>query len=214
MKTGLIYMATSKTSGKSYIGQTMRFKKRKIEHKRDSFNVNSKEYNTHFHRAIRLYGFQDFTWKILADNILLEKLNLEEILAIYIYDTFYEGYNMTIGGDRGPSMVGNKNPMFGKTHTLEAKKKISDAITGNIPWMKGKKHSKEYKENMSKNRKGKTYRAKMWKIIKPNGEIEIIKNLKQYCRNNNLNNNCMSAIARKEKYKKSHKNYKCEMIGD
>jgi hypothetical protein len=90
-------MHTSFTSGKSYIGKTSKsINERFKEHILDS--VNSER---HFHRAIRKYGFEDFTSKILEDNIPNDQIDNREIYWIEYYDTFNNGYNMTKGGDGG-----------------------------------------------------------------------------------------------------------------
>ena len=39
--------------------------------------------------------------------------------------------------DKSISMIGNKNIMFGKTHTIEARKKIAEKRIGIPPWNKG-----------------------------------------------------------------------------
>ena len=51
-------------------------------------------------------------------------------------------------------LLGEKNGMFGKHHSEEAKKKMSEARKGAIPWNKGKHpkrkpHSEETKQKMS-----------------------------------------------------------------
>lgn len=59
-KTGEIYLVRSKVTGKMYIGQTCRsFDIRWKQHCADSFNSNSRSYNDHFHKAIRLYGIDN-----------------------------------------------------------------------------------------------------------------------------------------------------------
>ena len=55
-------------------------------------------------------------------------------------------------------LLGEKNGMFGKHHSEESKKKISEARKGAIPWNKGKHpkgkpHSEETKRKMSEARK-------------------------------------------------------------
>lgn len=50
---------------------------------------------------------------------------------------------------------GEKNPMYGKEHSLESKQKMSESLKGKPSKMKGKKHSKETREKMSEARKGK-----------------------------------------------------------
>lgn len=51
---------------------------------------------------------------------------------------------------------GELNIMYGKTHTTEARKKISDAKKGQVPWNKGKHniYSDESRSRMSEARKG------------------------------------------------------------
>jgi len=92
-----IYRHTSIRSGKSYIGVTKRTTAlRWAEHCRDAENMS----DTHFHRAIRLYGVDNWEHKILVDDID----NYEEAMAMEKYyikhlDTFENGYNSTVGGE-------------------------------------------------------------------------------------------------------------------
>ena len=127
-KTGEIYLVCSKVTGKMYIGQTCRsFDIRWKEHCTDSFNSNSISYNDHFHKAIRLYGIDNWDYKILkifscsSKELLKKQLNASEIKYIALYDTFKNGYNSTKGGD---GVVGLK-PFAGKKHTDKTKEIIS-----------------------------------------------------------------------------------------
>lgn len=45
--------------------------------------------------------------------------------------------------DHSEKMKGDNNPMFGKTHTTDTKKKISEAHKGKEPWNKGKESPQE-----------------------------------------------------------------------
>ena len=101
---GIIYMYTNKINGKVYIGQTVREKLRKYEHKKAIDN-------TYFHKAVLKYGYENFTYQILFkvtgwDKELINKvLNIHEKYNIEKYnstDCKY-GYNLTIGGDSGSS---------------------------------------------------------------------------------------------------------------
>jgi len=49
--------------------------------------------------------------------------------------------------------------------------------------------------------------AELWEITTPEGEVKIIYNLAQYCRENDLDPRCMSAIARGYRGRKCHKGY-------
>jgi len=134
-----IYKVTSKTSGKSYIGKTIKsILKRFDEHVWHSLNENCLK--THFHNAIKKYGKGDFIIELLecAENTLASE---REIYWIDYFDTFNgEGYNMTVGGEGfgigenhpmyNSARFGELNPFFGKEHSEEAKKKISDEAKG------------------------------------------------------------------------------------
>lgn len=89
---GYIYKITNKVNGKSYIGQTrytVEFRWRQHQHKKD---------NVYFHNAIKKYGASNFTIETL-EECDIEQLNSREIFYIAKYDTFNNGYNLTIGGD-------------------------------------------------------------------------------------------------------------------
>lgn len=92
-----IYMLTSKTTGKSYIGKTEKsVDVRLSQHK----YACSKGSNYHFHRALRKYGIDDFELTLLEDKII-DSRYLSELERYYIkkYNTFHNGYNSTLGGD-------------------------------------------------------------------------------------------------------------------
>jgi transposase-like protein len=95
---GIIYKITNKVNGKSYIGQTrftLEFRWRQHLHKKD---------NTYFHNAIRKYGAENFTKEIL-EECDVDKLNSREIFYIAKYNTFKEGYNLTIGGEGNSTLL-------------------------------------------------------------------------------------------------------------
>nr|DAY45730.1 MAG TPA: intron associated endonuclease [Crassvirales sp.] len=89
---GIIYKITNKVNNKSYIGQTrytIEFRWKQHQHKKD---------NTYFHNAIKKYGVSNFNIEIL-EECDIENLNNREIFYIAKFDTFNNGYNLTIGGD-------------------------------------------------------------------------------------------------------------------
>ena len=134
----VIYIWYNTINGKAYIGQTTDEKNRYRKHIEESFNPNSRGYNLHLHRAIRKYGVDNFRYmrifkKSLPKCLAREILNRAEIYFVEKYNTFHNGYNMTIGGD-GVSghcwteeerkhqsemikgkFVGKLNPMYGTT---------------------------------------------------------------------------------------------------
>ena len=50
----------------------------------------------------------------------------------------------------------------------------------------------------------------IYKVITPDGQIKIVKNLKKYCRENNLTASCMHRVGRKEA--KQYKGYLVDKI--
>lgn len=95
------------------------------------------------------------------------------------------------------SISGENHPYFGKPMPKEIAKKISVALTG-------KKKSEEHC------RKNGESHAKVYKITKPDGTIEIIKGLSKYCVLNNLDDRSMHRVISGEY--SHHKGYKCEKI--
>ena len=93
-----IYKATSATTGKVYIGQTSQtLQDRTSQHNSHAFGH---QYNYHFHNAIRKYGAEDFTYEVIEDGIKsVEILNERERYWISYYNSYYDGYNSTMGGD-------------------------------------------------------------------------------------------------------------------
>ena len=93
-----IYKATSTTTGKVYIGQTTQTLQERIN--QHNSHAYGHQYNYHFHNAIRKYGAEDFTYEIIEDNIKnAEILNEREKYWISYYNSYYDGYNSTMGGD-------------------------------------------------------------------------------------------------------------------
>jgi len=84
----------------------------------------------------------------------------------------------------------------------------------------GRKWSDEYKLKMSESLKGRPCgwknkisesNSRNWLITKPDGTKIKIKNLQQYCKENNLDSSKMSIVA--SGLRKHHKNYFCEKLG-
>lgn len=132
----LIYMHTSKTSGKSYIG----FTSNTIEDRlKGHLKAVEKGYNLTFHNAIRKHGIDDFASRILENNILDIKLCKErEIYWIAHYDTCSNGYNMTKGGDGGDTLSKHPNEKDIRCNIELGRKKWYDNLSEEeyIQWCK------------------------------------------------------------------------------
>ena len=155
-RVGVIYKAVS-PSGKIYIGQTIT----KLEHRisRHKHSAMKRKSGTKFARAIRKYE-NKIEFSVIYENVPVKLLGIAEICAAYLYDSYYKGYNSTLGGDFSPSLypeinkkralsqTGEKNHMFGKCVSQSTRDKISKALAG-------RKHSQKTKDKISKSNKGK-----------------------------------------------------------
>ena len=114
--------------GKCYIGQTC---------KKPTYRWNSgKGYtstDTHFARAILLYGWKNFSHEIIETDIENEeKADEREIYWIKFYDSFHNGFNSTYGGnnhDHEGKIVYKLDPS--NLEVLESYKSISFAASKN-----------------------------------------------------------------------------------
>lgn len=97
MRTYYIYKATNKINGKSYVGQTCDFHSRVWQHQR----CYEKE-DCDFHRAIKEFGFDNFSWKIIETCESEDRACELEKYYIEKFNTYRDGYNMTKGGKGAP----------------------------------------------------------------------------------------------------------------
>jgi group I intron endonuclease len=152
----IIYQAINKINAKTYIGQTLcTLEKRKKVHIYASNNRSM----LIFHKALRKYGINNFTWSKITSCNSIEELNKMEIFYISILETNNNkyGYNMTSGGEsvmRGRKhtketlekmSLSHRGLRLGKKHSIETKLKISNTNKG-VSWGK---HSEEAKNKMS-----------------------------------------------------------------
>lgn len=170
---GFVYLTTNIVNGKIYVGQH--------EIKGNKF---ADDYigsgGTHFRNSVKKYGRENFKRKILKLCYTVNQLNG--------YETYYIkklratdpniGYNKLPGPInllnpsklpevskiKSEKLSGSNNPMFGKKHTEETKRKMSEARKGkrvgkNNPMFgkespfKGKRLSKEAKSILSEKAK-------------------------------------------------------------
>ena len=122
----IIYKVENTITQKVYIGKTT---KTLNERKKNHFKKIRMGVKSHFYDSIRKYGEKSFTWSELISCNTIEILNEMEIMFINKFNSFKDGYNMTLGGDGGDT-ISNKT---------DVEKKNQGAKMGNIPWNKGKK---------------------------------------------------------------------------
>ena len=111
-----IYKITNLITNMSYIGQSLNIKKRWNEEKRRAFLKNDKSYNYPLSKAFRKYGLKNFSFEIL-EECSQDLLNEKEKFYISKYNTFYNGYNQTLGGDN--AIIKPKENIIGIIQDLE-----------------------------------------------------------------------------------------------
>lgn len=98
-----IYKIQNKINNKIYIGQSVDISRRDREHKNKSFDKNSSDYNSAIGRAIRKYGYENFSFETI-EECSIEELNDKERYWISYYNSYENGYNLTLGGTEGFSI--------------------------------------------------------------------------------------------------------------
>ena len=88
-----IYCIENRLNHKKYIGQSIDISRRWMQHKQQNMIAR----DTFLYNAIKKYGIESFDFYIL-EECNEEILNEREMFWIEYYDTFQNGYNMTIGG--------------------------------------------------------------------------------------------------------------------
>jgi len=143
MDTQYIYKLTS-PSGKVYIGRTDNFDRRMIEHKAGSKKILHRS----LYKAIRKYGWESFQKEIIAECVGEDNAQIVEEGLIKKYNSVKKGYNDTYGGNgrnmwkENPELIeklkktlsekfsGEKNPMYGKSHSKSAIQKQKEKAKG------------------------------------------------------------------------------------
>ena len=122
-----VYRIFNKINDKSYIGQTNNSKKRWYEHRLAA--KNDSKSSPKLYNAMRKYGIENFEFVILEMGDSESWALRIETKYIEYFSSVNNGYNCiedTIGGFRliPHDVKGNKNPMFGKSHSLKTINKI------------------------------------------------------------------------------------------
>ncbi|APC25731.1 homing endonuclease [Only Syngen Nebraska virus 5] len=139
----LIYCFFFPVSGKMYFGQTQDFWHRMSGYRTSITMGRLEEHQPKLYNAINKYDYT-FTITIVAIDININELDDTETSYIEMFNSFKNGYNMTGGGK---VLRGDKNPMFGKTHTDETRVQQSVSRMGD-PRPKSEEWCQEHSEKM------------------------------------------------------------------
>lgn len=145
-----IYQIRNLVNGKVYVGSAINLHRRCYDHFVQLRN--NKHNNQHLQRAFNKYGESSFIFEIIEFVPDRQMLIEREQHYINTFNVVEEGYNIcpTAGSTLGRphtettklKLTGANNPMFGKHHTAESKKKLSQSLKGRI-------FSEEHRHNLS-----------------------------------------------------------------
>ena len=121
-----IYKIQNLTNGKCYIGQSKNIKRRWKDHRCSANNSVDHNYNNPLYRAIRKYGIENFSFEVI-EECLVSELNDKEKYYIQKYNSFFNGYNLTLGGDSSANGI-NKEKIIGIIKDLETTKMYHSEI--------------------------------------------------------------------------------------
>lgn len=140
-----LYKITNTITNKCYIGWTSKtVDQRWNQHITDALNFRD---NRKFYNAIRKYGKDSWQIETLSEVESNDEAKTKEIELIEQFQSYSRGYNATRGGD------GN-NGIIMSLESNEARSRALKGIPKNYDRMKGKSHSEETKEKISKAHKG------------------------------------------------------------
>lgn len=97
-----IYKITNLLNQKCYIGQSINIKQRWKQHR-----ANSQVRDEALYLAIQKYGIENFSFEVI-EECKEEELDLKEQYYINYYDSYNNGYNMTLGGQNNKDFFSEK----------------------------------------------------------------------------------------------------------
>ena len=120
---GYIYKITNNLNGKVYIGQTIKT----VEHRfKQHINNSNKEYFSQIvlYKAFNKYGVENFSCEQIeeAPNDLLDE---REKYWINYYDSYFSGYNSTLGGRTVTLYAWDEDDIIEKYHQLKSARAVA-----------------------------------------------------------------------------------------
>ena len=123
---GYIYKITNTLNGKVYIGQTIKtIQKRFTQHKNNS----NKEYFSQIvlYKAFNKYGIENFVCEEI-EEVPNENLDEREKYWIAFYDSYFDGYNSTLGGRATPLYNWDIDDIIEKYFELKSARAVAKVI--------------------------------------------------------------------------------------
>ncbi len=123
---GYIYKITNMVNNKIYIGQTVKtVEKRFIQHKNNS----NKEYFSQIvlYKAFNKYGMENFKCEEI-EEVPNDKLDEREKYWIEYYDSYFSGYNSTLGGRTVSLYKWDVEDIIERYHQLKSARAVAREI--------------------------------------------------------------------------------------
>lgn len=123
---GYIYKITNILNNKIYIGQTVKtVEKRFQQHKNNS----NKEYFSQIvlYKAFNKYGIENFICEEI-EEVSNELLDEREKYWIEFYDSYFNGYNSTLGGRATPLYDWDVDDIIEKYQELKSARKVAQLL--------------------------------------------------------------------------------------
>jgi hypothetical protein len=171
--------------------------------------------------CIRRYGLHHYrTHKMIkAFWCMNNKMKESRYVNSHLYESLKNRYTETLSGKNhhfygkkhsletkrkmSEDRRGEKSPNYGRKASIETRQKLSEMRKGRpgTYGMKDKKHSEESKKIMKERKE-----VKSFSVISPTGEIIHDKNTKEFCRKNDLDNGHFSQVLNGKR--KSHTGFR------
>jgi len=179
---------------------------------------------------VKLTAKEHYVVHLLLMKMCKDKKDKQKMCAAYLYmskvrndytqqrysSKLYEYHKKIRAKILSEQMSGSGNPMFNKKHTEETKNKIGKKNSRKTLTEDGRRRKSEYSKNnnpMSNPlyaEKARINHSKIYEVIDPSGFIIVVKNLAEFCRNNNLHKGNMCSVSKGNL--QHYKKWKCRLL--
>jgi len=203
----LVVYALVSPTGRAYVGQTRDLQARLGYYSRGSCRSQPRLFH-----SIDRHGFDEFLVFVLARCSTLQELSDVESNWTTTLGAHLDGMNCMIGGSvpthsvsskkkMSRSTAGSLNPMWGKTHSPEARQKISAAHLGAVrpPSERARLRALHLGKPKSPEHRKKISKAKcvfLYTVTDPQGTTTVTHNLKEFCRSTGASEWGLGEVAR------------------
>lgn len=158
MKITGVYIIKNKVNNLVYVGQSVDIMCRWWAHKQAAKNEKNQTHYTQIHQAMKKLGIDNFYIEVL-EECEYQKLSEREIYWIAFYDSYNNGYNMTLGGES------NRGETNGRAILTQAD--VEDIRMAYNNHIRFKDVYEKYAGTISKRGLQKVWHFETWKHILP-----------------------------------------------